>query len=131
MFEDKESTNWWLLVQAEPVGYWTTTLFTSLSHRAEALAWGGKVINSAHMGAHGQHTQTDMGSGHFLTMGNLRASFIRGIQFIDDKFFTRILWFLVPNITNKNCYDENEGEVSADWGWFLYCAGSGGWLDCK
>ncbi|RVW52410.1 hypothetical protein CK203_072033 [Vitis vinifera] len=78
MFEDKESTNWWLLVQAEPVGYWTTTLFTSLSHRAEALAWGGKVINSAHMGAHGQHTQTDMGSGHFLTMGNLRASFIRG-----------------------------------------------------
>lgn len=131
MFEDKESTNWWLLVQAEPVGYWTTTLFTSLSHRAEALAWGGKVINSAHMGAHGQHTQTDMGSGHFLTMGNLRASFIRGIQFIDDKFFTRILWFLVPNITNKNCYGENEGEVSADWGWFLYCAGSGGWLDCK
>ncbi|RVX17544.1 hypothetical protein CK203_003488 [Vitis vinifera] len=99
-------------------GYWTTTLFTSLSHRAEALAWGGKVINSAHMGAHGQHTQTDMGSGHFLTMGNLRASFIRGIQFIDDKFFTRILWFLVPNITNKNCYGENEGEVSADWAGF-------------
>ena len=44
------------------MGYWPASLFVSLSESASQILWGGLVTNQQ---KNGQHTSTQMGSGHF------------------------------------------------------------------
>ncbi|OAY72813.1 hypothetical protein ACMD2_19339 [Ananas comosus] len=67
--------NWWLDIWREgdeliTAGYWPATLFTTLSSY-EVLNRKTDV---------GQHTTTQMGSGHFSNEGYARASYISNIQ---------------------------------------------------
>ena len=71
------------------LGYWPSSLFPLLSDSAEAVKWGGEVIN-LHKG--GQHTTTQMGSGHFAEEGPNKASFFKNLNVIDGKKLLRAPW---------------------------------------
>ncbi|XP_048331048.2 protein neprosin-like [Ziziphus jujuba] len=45
---DKSSGNWWLLYGETdtPVGYWSSSLFTSINSGADVLRWGGMAYSS-------------------------------------------------------------------------------------
>ncbi|XP_028777885.1 uncharacterized protein LOC114734416 [Neltuma alba] len=63
IWKDKGDGDWWMRYGTDQiVGYWPSSLFSSLSDSATVIEWGGEVGNS---GTNGQHTTTQMGSGHF------------------------------------------------------------------
>ncbi|XP_028792242.1 uncharacterized protein LOC114748055 [Neltuma alba] len=63
IWKDKGNGGWWMRYGTDQiVGYWPSSLFPSLSDSATVIEWGGEVGNS---GTNGQHTTTQMGSGHF------------------------------------------------------------------
>ncbi|OMO66439.1 hypothetical protein COLO4_30568 [Corchorus olitorius] len=55
---DKQSGNWWLRFQDTDVGYWPGSIFTRLSDRADAINWGGEIVNR---GTGGRHTSLKWG----------------------------------------------------------------------
>nr|CAD1830853.1 unnamed protein product [Ananas comosus var. bracteatus] len=60
--KDPNSGNWWLSYQNIDVGYWPNEIFTHLASYATSVEWGGEIVNND---VNGQHTTTQMGSGHF------------------------------------------------------------------
>jgi hypothetical protein len=48
------------------------------------LEWGGVIVNSK---TGGQHTTTEMESGHFPREGFGKAGYLRNIQIIDPRHF--------------------------------------------
>jgi hypothetical protein len=48
------------------------------------LEWGGVIVNSK---TGGQHTTTEMESGHFPREGFRKAGYLRNIQIIDPRHF--------------------------------------------
>ncbi|XP_029120798.1 protein neprosin isoform X2 [Elaeis guineensis] len=100
---DPNTGNWWLQYgNRSPLGYWPSSLFSYLYDGASEVQWGGKVLN---LNVNGQHTSTEMGSGHFSTDDARRASFIKNVQIVDrsNKLQTP------PNggevMTQSACYD--------------------------
>ncbi|KAJ0254847.1 hypothetical protein HA466_0096940 [Hirschfeldia incana] len=79
---DPKTGNWWLqLNEKELIGYWPKELFTSLADEgASTIEWGGEVVNTK---KDGQHTTTEMGSGHFPSEGFGKASSFDVIKIID------------------------------------------------
>lgn len=59
------------------LGYWPAFLFSYLTDSASMIEWGGEVVNSE---SDGQHTSTQMGSGHFPGEGFGKAGYFRNIQ---------------------------------------------------
>lgn len=45
----------------EPVGYWSTLLFTLQKNHAQKVEWGGEIVNEDPFG---RHTKTQMDSGY-------------------------------------------------------------------
>ena len=81
--QDPKTGNWWLQFgNRSPVGYWPSSLFHYLSDSASVVEWGGQIVNLKVNG--GQHTSTQMGSGHFPEEGFRKASFFKDIQIVDQ-----------------------------------------------
>ncbi|CAN7056620.1 unnamed protein product [Brassica rapa subsp. trilocularis] len=79
---EPKTGNWWLqLNEQELIGYWPKELFTNLADEgASTIEWGGEVVNTK---KDGQHTTTEMGSGHFPSEGFGKASSFALIKIID------------------------------------------------
>ncbi|KAH9291174.1 hypothetical protein KI387_043641, partial [Taxus chinensis] len=79
---DPKEGNWWMeFGDGTLVGYWPSNLFTHLSHHATMVEWGGEVVNTQQ---DGDHTSTQMGSGHFANEGFTKASYFRNLQVEDE-----------------------------------------------
>ncbi|RWR72566.1 NEP-interacting protein 1 [Cinnamomum micranthum f. kanehirae] len=87
---DKATSNWWLVVNNESVGYWPSSLFQSMADHADYVQWGGQVFN---MAPGGSHTSTQMGSGHFPNEGFGKAA-----------FFDKCVFFNTDNIVGTTPY---------------------------
>nr|POE46513.1 hypothetical protein CFP56_66358 [Quercus suber] len=77
----KGGGDWWLQVGKKYLmGYWPASLFVSLSESASEIQWGGEVTNQQ---KNGEHTTTQMGSGHFPEEGFSKASYFTNLQIVD------------------------------------------------
>lgn len=108
------------------LGYWPSFLFSYLSESASMIEWGGEVVNSE---ADGQHTSTQMGSGHFPEEGFGKASYFRNIQVVDESNNLKAPKDIGTFTEQSNCYDVQTGSNS-DWGHFFYYGGPGRNANC-
>ncbi|KAI3842286.1 hypothetical protein MKW98_026076 [Papaver atlanticum] len=101
--KDQNSGNWWVQVQNIPVGYYPSSLFTQLSNTSTRIDFGGEITN---MKFKGQHTTTQMGSGHFPSEGGLGiSSYFDHIQIIDENNEAKDPSDVKTYVTNPNCYN--------------------------
>ncbi|KAL7234031.1 hypothetical protein ACSBR1_017600 [Camellia fascicularis] len=117
----KDTTNWWLQFGNEVVGYWPTALFSYLTHSASMIQWGGEVLN---LESGGQHTTTQMGSGHFPKEGFGKASYIKNIQIVDGSNNLIAPVGVSTFAEQPNCYNVQMGNNN-DWGNYIYYGGPG------
>ena len=81
--QDPQSGDWWLYSgpngEDYPVGYWPSSLFSTLKYSASQIQYGGFVsfVRDAEGGG------PPMGSGHFPTEGEHRAASIRKVFLVD------------------------------------------------
>ncbi|XP_052194924.1 uncharacterized protein LOC127802885 [Diospyros lotus] len=122
VWKDPKEGNWWMQFGEDYVlGYWPGFLFSYLSDSASMIEWGGEVVNSA---PDGQHTTTQMGSGHFPEEGFGKASYFRNIQIVDGSNNLRAPKDLGTFTEESDCYDVQIGR-SDDWGNYFYYGGPG------
>ncbi|XP_042478108.1 uncharacterized protein LOC122059403 isoform X2 [Macadamia integrifolia] len=104
VFKDPKSGNWWYTGykngRNEPVGYWPSSLFTSLRDFANTISSGGEVYNPTN-----EHS-FQMGNGHFPMGNTLLASSARRLQYVDQKSIlgdvhTSLLRF---KVSSPKCY---------------------------
>ena len=108
--------DWWMNINNRAFGYWPSSLFSILSDSASRVRWGGEVIN---YNSGGQHTTTQMGSGHFAEEGPGKASFFKNLNVIDGKQILRAPRDPEIFMTKPNCY------TIKDYGGFFYFGGPG------
>ncbi|KAH7692833.1 Neprosin domain-containing protein, partial [Dioscorea alata] len=82
--KDSASGNWWLYYgpsghydELNAVGYWPSSLFTSLANDASWVQFGGVVVYN------GDEQSPAMGSGHYPEEGEGKAAAFYGIQAVD------------------------------------------------
>ncbi|KAF8407129.1 hypothetical protein HHK36_006254 [Tetracentron sinense] len=123
IFKDKRSGNWWLLVQGKLLGYWPSSIYTTLAGGASAVSWGGEIFNTK---SQGHHTSTQMGSGHFPHEGYWKSSYFRNLGVVDASDTIRDPVDLVPIISNTLCYDlQIQENKNTDYGYYFYYGGPG------
>ncbi|KAF7040255.1 hypothetical protein CFC21_050171 [Triticum aestivum] len=78
---DPKTHNWWLAYGKDktPVGYWPSSLFTSLKDKGNFSYTGGRAS-----GPTASSDSPQIGSGHFASEGYGKAAFIKDIQIIDN-----------------------------------------------
>lgn len=103
------------------LGYWPGFLFSYLSDSASMIEWGGEVVNSE---ADGQHTSTQMGSGHFPHEGFGKASYFKSILIVDGSNNLRVPKGIDTFTEQSSCYDVQIGN-SDNWGTYFYYGGPG------
>ncbi|KAM0930029.1 hypothetical protein ACQ4PT_001209 [Festuca glaucescens] len=81
IFKDPKTKNWWLSYGEDntPIGYWPSSLFTSINNKGNFSFWGGYVS-----GPTASSDSPQIGSGHFASEGYGKASFMRNIQIVDE-----------------------------------------------
>ncbi|CBI18666.3 hypothetical protein AAG906_012660 [Vitis piasezkii] len=122
VWKDPKEGNWWMQFGNDYVlGYWPALLFSYLSDSASMIEWGGEVVNSE---ADGQHTSTQMGSGHFPGEGFGKASYFRNIQIVDGSNSLRPPKDIGTFTEQSSCYDVQHGN-HGEWGSYLYYGGPG------
>ncbi|KAL4600817.1 hypothetical protein ACB092_11G227300 [Castanea dentata] len=103
VFKDNVYGHWWLQVNNKYLmGYWPSSLFSFLSNSAVRVTWGGEVVNQK---SGGQHTTTQMGSGHFAEEGPSRASYFQNLKVIDHEQVLRGPRDIHVTVTNPTCYN--------------------------
>ncbi|XP_038698969.1 uncharacterized protein LOC119996414 [Tripterygium wilfordii] len=104
IWKDPEQGNWWLQYgHNKPLGYWPASLFNYLDDSAAAIEWGGEIINQQ---SGGQHTTTQMGSGHLPGEGFHKAAFFRNLKYVDNTNVFRDPQGLGTFLQqSSNCYD--------------------------
>ncbi|XP_015572842.1 uncharacterized protein LOC8274537 isoform X1 [Ricinus communis] len=126
--KDRESGNWWLQIRGQDIGYWPSSIFTTLAESATRINWGGEIVN---YGLNGRHTSTQMGSGHFPSEGYKKAAVLFKLGYIDDSGVLRDPDGLEPYITKSSCYDLQFGEMGYDdFGVHFYFGGPGYSTQC-
>ncbi|KAF5952679.1 hypothetical protein HYC85_010623 [Camellia sinensis] len=120
-WQDPRSGDWWLQYGNELVGYWPTSLFSYLADSASQIQWGGEVLNFE---SGGQHTTTQMGSGHFPEEGFGKASFMKNIQIVDGSNHLIAPIGFGTFAEQSNCYNVQMGN-DGDWGNYIYYGGPG------
>ncbi|KDP43847.1 hypothetical protein JCGZ_20857 [Jatropha curcas] len=125
--KDTKSGNWWLQVQGENMGYWPSTIFTSLAKSSTLINWGGEIVN---LRSNGHHTNTQMGSGHFPNEGFSKACRIRNLRYVDGLGVSRDADELITYVTNPSCYDLHIESKRNDFGVNLYFGGPGNSPQC-
>ena len=103
------------------IGYWPTSLFSALSDSATSVTWGGEVAN---VKFGGQHTTTQMGSGHFAEEGPSRASYFQNLKVMDAHQLLREPRDNHRIVTHPTCYNFLKGDD------FFYYGGPGRNIDC-
>jgi len=79
--QDQKTGNWWLEYgSGNIVGYWPSSLFTSLKDSATTVEFGGEV----YIKSTGTHSSTQMGSGHFADEGSSKASYFKNMQVVNS-----------------------------------------------
>ncbi|KAM4082277.1 hypothetical protein ACJW30_11G159900 [Castanea mollissima] len=122
VYKDNVDGNWWLhLNNMYLIGYWPSALFSVLSNSASSVTWGGEVAN---LNISGQHTTTQMGSGHFAEEGPSRASYFQNLKVMDAEQFLRGPRDNHRIVTYPDCYNFLEGDD------FFYYGGPGRSLLC-
>uniref|UniRef100_A0A7C8YHH2 Neprosin PEP catalytic domain-containing protein n=1 Tax=Opuntia streptacantha TaxID=393608 RepID=A0A7C8YHH2_OPUST len=122
VWKDPKEGNWWMQFGNDYVlGYWPSFLFSYLTDSASMIEWGGEVVNSE---PDGQHTSTQMGSGHFPEEGFGKSSYFRNIQVVDESNNLKAPKDLGTFTEQSNCYDVQLGN-NGDWGHFFYYGGPG------
>ncbi|KAE8701085.1 hypothetical protein F3Y22_tig00110548pilonHSYRG00160 [Hibiscus syriacus] len=122
VWKDPKEGNWWLQFGNNYVlGYWPAFLFSYLSDSASMIEWGGEVVNSE---SDGQHTSTQMGSGHFPNEGFGKASYFKNIQIVDGSNNLRVPKGLETFTEQSSCYDVETGK-GGNWGSYFYYGGPG------
>ncbi|CAN0886005.1 hypothetical protein LINGRAHAP2_LOCUS15250 [Linum grandiflorum] len=116
--KDSKSGNWWLNFQGDDIGYWPPSILTSLAESATLISWGGEVKNSE---PNGQHTTTEMGSGHNPSEGFTKASFFTDIA----AYYTiggvpKPPPVLQTYTTNEQCYNVSIPEMDENKLRFFY-----------
>uniref|UniRef100_A0A7N2RD46 Neprosin PEP catalytic domain-containing protein n=1 Tax=Quercus lobata TaxID=97700 RepID=A0A7N2RD46_QUELO len=95
--------DWWLQIGNKYLmGYWPASRFVSLSESASQIQWGGLVLNQQ---KNGQHTSTQMGSGHFPEEGFSKASYFTNLQIIDGSNILRFPKKSYIVADKPNCYN--------------------------
>ncbi|KAK1285924.1 hypothetical protein QJS10_CPB20g00470 [Acorus calamus] len=75
IFKDANTGNWWLQVEDDAIGYWPSSLVPGIADGAEMVQYGGEIFDVAtEVGTAVAHTTTEMGSGHFPSEGERKAS---------------------------------------------------------
>ncbi|KAL1818764.1 hypothetical protein ACET3Z_013633 [Daucus carota] len=123
LWKDPNEGNWWMQFgnSNQVIGYWPASLFSNLADGATLIEWGGEVVNSA---SDGQHTTTQMGSGHFPGEGFGKASYFRNIQVVDGSNQLRVPKDVKTFTEQSSCYDVQTGK-NGQWGTFFYYGGPG------
>jgi len=97
--QDPQSGNWWLQVGGNDVGYWPSTIFTSLQNSASSVEWGGEVFSPD-----AGQTSTQMGSGHFPNEGFAKSSHIKNMLVVDSSNTLRSPGGVNLLATDSKCY---------------------------
>ncbi|GAA0152180.1 hypothetical protein LIER_10723 [Lithospermum erythrorhizon] len=127
IWKDPKIGNWWMSFGDDTlVGYWPAELFTHLADRATMVEWGGEVVNSR---ANGEHTTTQMGSGHFADEGFRKASYFRNLEIVDSDNSLSSVQDISTLAENSNCYDI-KSSYSNEWGSHFYYGGPGKNAQC-
>ncbi|XP_059449479.1 protein neprosin-like [Corylus avellana] len=122
VWKDPKEGNWWMQFGNKyVVGYWPGFLFSYLVDSASMIEWGGEVVNSE---ADGQHTSTQMGSGHFPGESFGKASYFKNIQIVDASNNLRVPKGIATFTEQSNCYDVQNGQ-NGNWGNYFYYGGPG------
>jgi hypothetical protein len=122
VWKDPEEGHWWMQFgNGKVLGYWPSFLFSYLSDSASMIEWGGEVVNTQ---SDGQHTTTQMGSGHFPQEGFGKSSYFRDIQIVDNSNKLRAPKDLLTYTEQSNCYDVKTGK-NGEWGTYFYYGGPG------
>ena len=103
------------------VGYWPSSLFTSLAESATMVQWGGEVVNKE---PDGRHTTTQMGSGRFAYEEFGRAAYFSNLQVVDANNILRAPNDINTFAENSACYDVQNG-YNENWGYYFYFGGPG------
>ncbi|CAK9137727.1 unnamed protein product [Ilex paraguariensis] len=122
IWKDPKLGNWWMgFGDNTLVGYWPAELFTHLADRATMVEWGGEVVNSR---ANGEHTSTQMGSGHFAQDGFRKASYFRNLEIVDSDNSLISTHDISTLAENTNCYNI-QSSYNNEWGTYFYYGGPG------
>ncbi|KAF8393478.1 hypothetical protein HHK36_021722 [Tetracentron sinense] len=128
IFKDKNNGNWWVKMQGTLLGYWPSSIFTTMADSASAVNWGGEIFNS---NPQGHHTATQMGSGHFPSEGNGKASYFSNLGVVDSSNTLIIPTNLSPFTTKPTCYDlQIGGGHSTNYEIHFYYGGPGYSKEC-
>ncbi|XP_056863322.1 uncharacterized protein LOC108832323 isoform X1 [Raphanus sativus] len=124
IWKDPKTGNWWLqLNDQELIGYWPKEIFTTLANEgASVIEWGGEVVNNK---KDGQHTTTEMGSGHFPSEGFGKASSFEFIKIIDMNGGIRDPVAVKTSVSRPTCYDIKTGYDNKQHQFFFYYGGPG------
>ncbi|KAD3336491.1 hypothetical protein E3N88_32010 [Mikania micrantha] len=120
IWKDVKSTNWWLKIGNEVIGYWPKTLFSDLREHATSIEYGGEVYSEKT----GKHPSTQMGSGHFPDEGLGKAAYARNLEVVDELNNLGSAYGLRVLADKPNCYGVNNGYNDA-WGNYIYFGGPG------
>ncbi|XP_021625994.1 uncharacterized protein LOC110624880 isoform X2 [Manihot esculenta] len=122
IWKDPKEGNWWIQFgNSYVLGYWPASLFSYLADSATMIEWGGEIVNSEF---DGQHSTTQMGSGHFPEEGFGKAGYFKNIQIVDGSNNLRPPKDLNTFTEQSNCYNvgnDNDG----DWGNYFFYGGPG------
>ncbi|RWR72565.1 carboxyl-terminal peptidase [Cinnamomum micranthum f. kanehirae] len=121
--QDPADGHWWLVLLGESVGYWPSSLFKKMVVSADLIEWSGEVVNTR---PGGQHTSTQMGSGHFSNEGFKKAAFFDDCVFLVEHDDARKPSNAIVSATSPKCYDVSETSKGRDRGLFFYYGGPGG-----
>lgn len=122
IWKDPKLGNWWMGFGGNTlVGYWPAELFTHLADHATMVEWGGEVVNSR---ANGEHTSTQMGSGHFAEDGFGKASYFRNLEIVDSDNSLSSVSEVSTLAENTNCYNI-QSAYNNEWGTYFYYGGPG------
>ncbi|KAK3439351.1 hypothetical protein EUGRSUZ_C04197 [Eucalyptus grandis] len=116
------SGNWWLLLRPNILlGYWPSVLFTHLTEPASQVQFGGEIVNLELMG---QHTSTQMGSGHFAEENYGKAAYFQQLQVVNGDNYLVPVQNAQTYEDDPNCYDL-QGGIDPNWGTAFFYGGPG------
>uniref|UniRef100_A0A7N0V541 Neprosin PEP catalytic domain-containing protein n=1 Tax=Kalanchoe fedtschenkoi TaxID=63787 RepID=A0A7N0V541_KALFE len=121
----KAKGNWWLELGGETVGYWPAQIFTHLSTSANKVVWGGEIVNSRN---NGNHTSTQMGSGHFASEMYSKAAMFYNLLLNtreDSPTFQRPGYVSPFVVSNGNCYSLLRAQYKEIFGDHFFYGGPG------
>lgn len=122
IWKDPKEGNWWMeFADHTLVGYWPSELFTHLADHANMIEWGGEIVNTE---AGGEHTSTQMGSGHFAEEGFGKASYFRNLEIVDSDNSLRGVSSMLTLAEHTYCYNI-QNRYNIEWSNHFYFGGPG------